>query len=297
VPTAMNVDAGTVVLGLVLDTLSGRSLLYRLEEFFAQHDTELLLGKAIPPQAFTDDTVGRVLDRLYDFGTMRLFTTCAVRASMRFGLERRSVPFVTTLCVDRAVSTWGKPEDGNASDTSLKTTLLSEIAQLRAGHGVAPGASIYMADAALVTEDDLAALGDPLFITPFPATYRACGRVSAEAVARNQWEDGGVLAQTPPPKHRPGTFSKGAEDVVTRYGTTSRAVVVPAKSHAHRGGAHGCFLPSAPRACALLWPWSRSAAAGLARWASCPLSGGSTAGGPGDAPLTPGWPDAPLAPC
>jgi hypothetical protein len=64
VPTEMDVDAGTVVLGLVLDTLSGRSPLYRLEEFFAHQDTELLLGKAIPPQAFTDDTVGRVLDRL-----------------------------------------------------------------------------------------------------------------------------------------------------------------------------------------------------------------------------------------
>ena len=31
VPTEMNVDAGTVVLGLVLDTLRGRSPLYRLE--------------------------------------------------------------------------------------------------------------------------------------------------------------------------------------------------------------------------------------------------------------------------
>jgi Domain of unknown function (DUF4277) len=42
VPTEMEVDAGTVVLGLVLETLSGRSPLYRLEEFFAQHDTALL---------------------------------------------------------------------------------------------------------------------------------------------------------------------------------------------------------------------------------------------------------------
>jgi len=31
----MGVDAGTVVLAMVLDTLSGRSPLYRLEEFFA----------------------------------------------------------------------------------------------------------------------------------------------------------------------------------------------------------------------------------------------------------------------
>src|SRR5947208_6037071 len=60
VPTAMEVDAGTVVLALVLDTLSGRSPLYRLEECFAQQDTALLLGKAIPPQALNDDTAGRV---------------------------------------------------------------------------------------------------------------------------------------------------------------------------------------------------------------------------------------------
>ena len=203
----MDVDAGTIVLGLVLDTLSGRSPLYRLEEFFAHPDTELLLGKAIPPQAFTDDTVGRVLDRLYDFGTLRLFTACAVRASMRFGLERRYVHFDTTsrsvwgedpfaetqdlpfqvtsgyskdkrpdlkqfvlstLCVDRAVPMWGKPEDGHASDKTLNTALLSEIAQLLASHGVAPGAYIYIADAALVTEDNLAALGDTLFITRLP---------------------------------------------------------------------------------------------------------------------------------
>src|SRR6266850_8062939 len=68
VPTEMEVDAGTVVLGLVLDTLSGRSPLYRLEEFFAQQDTALLLGKAIAPDALNDDTVGRILDRLYDVG-------------------------------------------------------------------------------------------------------------------------------------------------------------------------------------------------------------------------------------
>jgi hypothetical protein len=96
VPTEMDVDAGTVVLGLVLDTLSGRSPLYRVEEFFAQQDTTLLLGKAVPPHAFHDDTGGRVLDRLYDMGTMKLFTACAGRAVTRFGLERRDMHFDTT---------------------------------------------------------------------------------------------------------------------------------------------------------------------------------------------------------
>jgi transposase len=277
VPTEMGVDAGTVVLAMVLDTLSGRSPLYRLEEFFAQQDPELLLGKAVPPQALNDDTAGRVLDRLYDFGTMRLFTACAVRAATRFGLERRYVHFDTTsrsvwgdyqfaetqdlpfqvtygyskdkrpdlkqfvlstLCVDRAVPIWGKPEDGNASDKTLNTTLLSEIAQLLADYGVQPGAYIYIADSALVTEDNLAALRDTWFITRLPATYSECGRMIAEAVARNQWEEVGVLAQTPPTKHRPGTFYKVAEGSVTLYGKSYRAVVVHSSSQDQRRQQH-----------------------------------------------------------
>src|SRR5262245_10826920 len=273
VPTEMGVDAGTVVLAMVLDTLSGRSPLYRLEEFFAQQDTALLLGKAIPPQALNDDTAGRVLDRLYDFGTMRLFTACAVRAATRFDLERRYVHFDTTscsvwgdyqfaetqdlpfqvtygyskdkrpdlkqfvlstLCVDRAVPIWGKPEDGNASDKTLNTTLLSEITQRLACYGVQPGAYIYIADAALVTEDNLAALRDTLFITRLPATYSECGRVIAEAVAHNAWEEVGVLAQTPPTKRRPGTCYKVADRGVTLYGQVYRAVVVHSSSQDQR---------------------------------------------------------------
>jgi transposase len=138
------------------------------------------------------------------------------------------------LCVDRAVPIWGKPEDGNASDKTLHTTLLSEIAQLLARHGVQPGAYIYIADAALVTEDNLAALGDSLFITRLPATYSECERVIAEAVAHNRWEEVGVLAQTPPTKHRPTTFYKVAEGSVTLYGKAYRAVVVHSSAQDQR---------------------------------------------------------------
>src|SRR5437016_984379 len=96
VPTEMDVDPGTIVLGMILDTLSGRSPLYRLEEFFTHQDTALLLGKAVAPEAFHDDPVGRVLERLYDVGTMKMFTACAVRADQVYGLDKRSVHFATT---------------------------------------------------------------------------------------------------------------------------------------------------------------------------------------------------------
>ena len=96
VPTEMAIDPGTIVLGMILDTLSGRSPLYRLEEFFTHQDTALLLGKAVAPSAFDDDTVGRVLDRLYDTGTMKVFTACAVRADQVFHFDKRYVHFDTT---------------------------------------------------------------------------------------------------------------------------------------------------------------------------------------------------------
>ena len=56
----MAVDPGTIVLGMILETVSGRSPWYRLDEFFAPQARALLLGQAIAPEAFHDDTVGRI---------------------------------------------------------------------------------------------------------------------------------------------------------------------------------------------------------------------------------------------
>jgi hypothetical protein len=117
VPTEMDVDAGTVVLALVLDTLSGRSPLYRLEEFLAHQDTALLLGKALPAAALNDDQVGRVLDRLYACGTMKLCTACAVRAAARFGLNNRYVHFDTTSC-----SVWGDDAFPETQEVPFRVT-------------------------------------------------------------------------------------------------------------------------------------------------------------------------------
>lgn len=97
-----------------------------------------------------------------------------------------------------------------------------------------PGASIDIADAALVTEDNLAARKDPVFLTRLPATASACGRVMAEAVAPNQGEAVGVRAQTHPTQPRPGPFDQVAERQVTFDGQASRAVVGHASSPEQR---------------------------------------------------------------
>ncbi len=96
VPVEMEVEPGNIVLGLVLDTLSGRSPLYHLEKAFAQSDRALLFGQEIPLGYFNDDNVGRVMDQLYHVGTQKLFSTLSVSALQRFSLSTKHVHFDTT---------------------------------------------------------------------------------------------------------------------------------------------------------------------------------------------------------
>ena len=51
---------GIVVSAMILDTFSGRSSLYRFEQFCAAMDTELLLGERVDAAKFHDDCLGRV---------------------------------------------------------------------------------------------------------------------------------------------------------------------------------------------------------------------------------------------
>ena len=273
VPTEMEVDAGTMVLGMVMDTLSGRSPLYRLEEFFEEQDTELLLGKAIPSKLFNDDNAGRVLDRIYECGTIKVYTECAVRASRVFDLDFRYVhsdttsrsvygeyeleedkkyPFkigygyskqkrpdlkqfvISTMCVDRKVPIFGKNEDGEISDKGVNNTILTRISGIMARYGVEVGSYIYISDCAMVTEENLEAMGENLFITRLPATYNECNRVIEEAVEKDSWEEIGVIAQTKPTKNRPGTFYKAYGSEVELYGKVYRAIVVHSSANDKR---------------------------------------------------------------
>ena len=96
VPSKMDVDPGTIFLGLVMDTLSGRTPLYRLDEFFQDQDTELLLGKRINPVVFNDYNVGRVLDKAYEIGAIKIFSAISKRAVDVFEVNNRHVSFDTT---------------------------------------------------------------------------------------------------------------------------------------------------------------------------------------------------------
>jgi transposase len=276
IPSKMDVDPGTIFLGMVMDTLSGRTPLYRLDEFFKDQDTELLLGKRVNPAVFSDYNVGRVIDKAYEIGSIKLFTAIAKNAVDVFDVSTRHASFDTTsvsvfgaydlysedgqssilkithghskdhrpdlkqflvsmLCVDRNVPVFGKTEDGNGSDKTINNEILTSISKRMASHGLQPGAFIYIADSAVVTEKNLLAIGDStLFISRLPASYKECLRVIKDAIKKNQWQDLGILSSTKPTVKRPAAHYKAYESEVELHGKKYRAVVIHSSAHDKR---------------------------------------------------------------
>lgn len=272
VESQMQLPPGQAVLAMVLDTLSGRTPLYRLKEFFHEKDTELLLGTEIDAELFCDYNLGRVIDKIYDTGTHGIFSRLSQNAIRQFGIDARKVHFDTTsisvhgdyelteepfkityghskdhrpdlkqflismLCVDRNIPVLGATKDGNASDKTLNNELLTNISKHMAVHGLKPGAFVYVADSAFVTPDNLekADSNGTRFLTRLPATYQECSRAIEQAVASDAWTDLGSLAETVPPAKRPSAVYHAYETTVTLYERDYRAIVVHSSAHDKR---------------------------------------------------------------
>jgi transposase len=272
VDTQMELSPGIAILGMVLDTLSGRTPLYRLAEFFEEKDTELLLGTPIEPDLFCDYNLGRSMDKIFETGTQKIFSQLAQNALTAFEVDPRGVHFDTTsvsvygdyelsdppfaitygyskdkrpdlkqflvsmLCVDRNIPILGATKDGNASDKTLNNELLTNISKYMATHGLSPGAYVYVADAAFVTQDNLnkADGNQTWFLTRLPATYNECSRVIHEAVIADQWIDIGPLAEEPSRARRPTARYRTYDSTVELYGNIYRAIVVHSSAHDKR---------------------------------------------------------------
>jgi transposase len=275
VPTRMSIDPGTLVLAMVLDAVSGRHPLYRIDSFYRNKDIELLPGRSIDIEKLTDDNFGRGLDQLYNANTSLVFSAIVMNALRSFEVPSRHIHYDTTsvnvfgqynsmapdvpgtikitkgyskdhrpdlnqfvislLCTGGNVPIFSKLEDGNASDKKLNNDLLTEISKKLADVGIDPAACIYIADSALVTEENLRLMGDETrFISRLPATFGEHQRLIEQAVQNGSWQDYGILAATAPTRNRPGVHYRGGETTVTLYGQTYRAIVVHSSAHDRR---------------------------------------------------------------
>lgn len=275
VDSPQNISSGQVVAGMVMDTLAGRSPLYKLHEFFIGQDTALIFGKDLRPEDFNDNNVGKVLDNIHAYGASKLFSQIAWQASQRYDLDTRFLHYDTTsvsvygeyepyveetegtiaithghskdkrpdlkqfmieaLCVKGSVPLLGAVLSGNTSDKKANNAELSRVASHLKKHGLDPAAYIYIADSALVSADNLAALHALLFITRLPATYNAEHAAIAAAIDTGKWQCLGTLAENPDPsKKRLSARYKIAETTVEIDGTTYRAIVVHSSAHDKR---------------------------------------------------------------
>jgi len=128
----------------------------------------------------------------------------------------------------------GSSLDGNSSDKKSNNAMLTRISSLLARHGLGAGACIYVADSAMVTEENLRALGELQFISRLPATYSACSVAIDEAVATDNWIPFGTMAETVTGKNRPPAEYKGYETTVSLYEKPYRGVVVHSSAHDKR---------------------------------------------------------------
>jgi len=273
VDSQMDLSPGMAILAMVLDTISGRTPLYRLTEFFEEKDTELLLGSTIDPGCFCDTNLGRAMDKIFETGTLKIFSQLSQNAISVFDVDARRVHFDTTsvsvygdydladppfqityghskdkrrdlkqflvsmLCVDSNIPILGATQDGNASDKTLNNELLTNISKHMARHGLAPGAYVYVADSAFVTPDNLGKADcspKTWFLTRLPATYNECSRVISQAVQADDWIDIGPLAEERSRPKRPTAHYKAYEGTVELYDKTYRAIVVHSSAHDKR---------------------------------------------------------------
>ena len=188
---------GKVVMGLVADIISGRSPLYRVKEFFEHQDMKTVIGNHISLNAFSDTNIGRVLDRLFEHGTEKIFTDISIAAVKEFAINLNHIHEDTTsvnvwgeykhseiqdgvtiahghskdfrpdlkqfmfslLCAEKNIPIIGKVENGNASDKTINNEMLTKVAQYMKRANFLKQDYIYVADSALVTPDNLLLLG------------------------------------------------------------------------------------------------------------------------------------------
>ena len=85
-----NVSAGQGIKAMILNGLGFVSApLYLYEEFFLGKATAHLLGEGIEAAHLNDDYLGRLLDKVWDYGPSQLFTRVAMDAYHCFGLDTR----------------------------------------------------------------------------------------------------------------------------------------------------------------------------------------------------------------
>lgn len=113
------VSLGHVLKAMILNGLGFLSApLYLFSQFFEGKATAHLLGEGIEAEHLNDDRLGRALDRFYAYGVTKLFTTIALEAARKFGVETGRVHLdSSSMSVEgQYIEDRATPEEGEAKE-------------------------------------------------------------------------------------------------------------------------------------------------------------------------------------
>ena len=129
--TQREVSVGQAVKAMVLNGLGFvQQSLYLTPQFFKARPTERLIGKGIRPEHLNDDTLGRALDSLYDYGVTELFRDLSAHAAEKLNLAPRFAHLDAT-----SFSTHGEYRTGEKTEEqSAKGKATGGVIRVRKGY-------------------------------------------------------------------------------------------------------------------------------------------------------------------
>lgn len=87
------------ILALVIAMLVNPMAFYRLEEFYAELDCDVLFGAGRQAQDFNDDAIGRALTKLFESQTHQMYSRLCDQAVLRLGLPGTATAHADTTSI------------------------------------------------------------------------------------------------------------------------------------------------------------------------------------------------------
>ena len=105
---------GHRILAIMMSSMSGRSALWRMDEFFAGQDLVPLFGEGVVASDFNDDALGRALDKFSEVDSASVFSTVALKAMLAM-----EIPWNVLHADTTSISLYGEYND-RGSETDFK---------------------------------------------------------------------------------------------------------------------------------------------------------------------------------
>lgn len=224
---------GTLIEALVINVLTARKPLYRVQEFYRHYDLEVLFGQGITADAFNDDALGRALTKLAHAHPQKVYLALALSAikvhdikvttlhadttsisvagryndeeepllNITYGFSKDHRPDLKQFIYGLISSVEGIPlfvtmHDGNLADKTWNKKVLQEIDAILPPDTI--GNYIYVADSAMVTSENLDIMASKgiAFISRLPETFSLADEIKEWAweVDSNDWIEIGKLS-------------------------------------------------------------------------------------------------------